>query len=68
MTTFLDCPALSVTDGTVPVQHRALAQPLVTSQEGQWPPTANGYELVGEENRTCPVDGTWTGAEPQCTG
>ena len=25
---------------------------------------AGGYELVGEENRTCPVDGTWTGAEP----
>ena len=27
---------------------------------------ADGYELVGEENRTCLVDGTWTGAEPQC--
>ena len=27
---------------------------------------ANCYELVGEENRTCLVDGTWTGAEPQC--
>ena len=27
---------------------------------------ANCYELMGEENRTCLVDGTWTGAEPQC--
>ena len=29
---------------------------------------ADGYELVGEENRTCLVGGTWTAAEPQCAG
>ena len=29
---------------------------------------ADGYELVGDKNRTCLVDGTWTGVEPQCTG
>ena len=27
---------------------------------------ADGYELVGEENRTCLVDRTWTGVEPLC--
>ena len=27
---------------------------------------ADGYELVGEEKRTCLLVGTWTGAEPQC--
>ena len=26
----------------------------------------DGYELVGEETRICLVDGTWTGAEPEC--
>ena len=29
---------------------------------------ADGYELVGEERRTCLVDGTWRGDEPQCVG
>ena len=26
----------------------------------------DGDELVGEETRTCLVDGTWTGAESEC--
>ena len=26
----------------------------------------DGYEQVGEENRTCLVDGTWTEDQPKC--
>ena len=27
-----------------------------------------GFELVGNEMRTCQGDGTWSGEEPVCTG
>ena len=42
-------------------------QPLMTSLEGQWPPTPvlTAMSWWDEENRTCLVDGTWTGTEPQ---
>ena len=27
-----------------------------------------GYELVGDETRSCEEDGTWSGDEPTCEG
>ena len=28
----------------------------------------DGYELIGDANRECKSDGTWTGSEPICQG
>lgn len=28
----------------------------------------DGYQLIGDANRECQNDGTWTGSEPICQG
>jgi len=27
-----------------------------------------GYDLVGDNNRVCQADGSWTGSDPTCDG
>ena len=66
---FLDCPALNATDRTVQYSTEPSASGDFTGGTVATYSCADGYELVGEENRrTCLVDVTWAGAEPQCTG
>ena len=66
---FLDCTVLGITDGTVQYSTVPSASGDFTGGTVATYSCADGYELVGEENRrTCLVDGTWVGAEPQCTG
>ena len=63
-----DCPAMNVTDGTVQYSTEPSASGGFTGGTVATYCCANGYELLREENRTYLVDGTWTGAESQCTG
>ena len=62
-----DCTPLSmITNGTVQYSTEPIASGFITNGTVATYSCADGYELAGEENRTCLVDGTWTGAEPQC--
>ena len=60
----LECTALSVTGGIVHYD----TEPSIPNGTAATYSCIDGYELVGEENRTCLVDGTWTGTEPLCIG
>ena len=64
----LECTALSVTGGIVHYDTEPSSSGNITNWITATYSCVNGYELVGEENRTCLVDGTWTGTEPLCTG
>ena len=57
---------MSVINGTVQYSTEPSASGNFTGGTVTTYSCADGYELVREESRTCLVDGTWTGAEPQC--
>ena len=63
-----DCTTQSVTNGTVQYSTEPTASGDFANGTVANYSCADGYELMGEQNRTCLVDGTWTGAEPICTG
>ena len=64
-----DCTPLSIiTNGTVQYSTEPIASGFITNGTVATYSCADGYEVVGEVDRTCLVDGTWTGAEPNCTG
>ena len=66
VTSIAGCIVLNATDGTMQYSTEPSASGDFTGGTVATYSCADGYELVGEENRTCLVDGTWTGAEPQC--
>ena len=69
MCTFLiECSALMVTNGEVLYSRDPSTSDSFMSGTVATYSCTDGYELVGEEKRTCLVDGTWTGAEPYCVG
>ena len=63
-----ECPTLSIENGMVQYDRDPSSSAAITGGTVATYSCADGYELVGEEKRTCLVDGTWTGTEPQCIG
>ena len=61
-----DCTTLSMITNGIVQNSESSTSDIITNGTVATYSCADGYELVGEENRTCLVDGTWTGAEPHC--
>ena len=63
----IECTALLVANGAVQYDPNSSTDKFMGGTVATYS-CADGYELVGEERRTCLVDGTWRGDEPQCVG
>ena len=59
--TVANCPALSVTNGVVTHSTTTLGAVATYSCN-------TGFQLIGNRNRTCQADSTWTATNPTCEG